>query len=48
MHLKEIGFGDLGSINLCQDRDKRQGVVKTVMNMRGISFSRKAMFRGIS
>jgi hypothetical protein len=31
--LKEIGFIDVDSIHLVQDRDKWRAVVKTVMNI---------------
>jgi hypothetical protein len=33
MDLREIGFGDVDCINLVQDRDRRQALVNTVMNL---------------
>jgi hypothetical protein len=34
MDLREIGFGDVGWINLAQDRDRWRALVNTVMNLR--------------
>jgi hypothetical protein len=33
MDLREIGFGDVGWINLAQDRDRWRALVNTVMNL---------------
>jgi hypothetical protein len=34
MDLREIGFGDMDSIHLAQDRDRWRAPVNTVMNLR--------------
>jgi hypothetical protein len=34
MDLREIGWGDMGSIELAQDRDRWMALVNTVMNLR--------------
>jgi hypothetical protein len=34
MDLREIGFGDVDSIRLAQDRDRWRALVNTVMNLR--------------
>jgi hypothetical protein len=34
MDLTEIGFGDVGWIDLAQDRDRWRALVNTVMNLR--------------
>jgi hypothetical protein len=34
MDIKEMGWGDTDSIDLAQDRDRWQGLVNAVMNLR--------------
>jgi hypothetical protein len=34
MDLREIGWGDMDSVDLAQDRDQWRALVNTVMNLR--------------